>query len=180
MLLESFAYWTVHHLHTWIKVDQLDVTILLCQFTAQHVSDVNTPIFRSLQLLGVLLQRLYCAGLRHVGVMLWTGCWWCGIQMQVEPLLSSSTCIQIPHHQQPIRYITPTRLKPAQYNLCNNTPSSRKLLKMGVLTSETCWAVNWHNKISDIKLVYLYSSMLLEVLKLQRDQHTCYNISHIK
>jgi len=29
---------------------------------------------------------------------------------------------------------------------------------MGVLTSETCWAVNWH-KISDIKLVYLYSSI---------------------
>ena len=54
-------------------------------------------------------------------------------------------------------YITPTRLKPAQYSPCNNTPSSRKLLKMGVLTSETCWAVNWHNKISDIKLVYLYS-----------------------
>ena len=35
--------------------------ILLCQFTAQHVSDVDTPIFRSLQLLGVLLHRLYCA-----------------------------------------------------------------------------------------------------------------------
>ena len=31
---------------------------------------------------------------------------------------------------------------------------------MGVLTSETCWAVNWHNKISDIKLVYLYSSIM--------------------
>ena len=32
--------------------------ILLCQFTAQHVSDVNIPIFRSLRLLGVLLHRL--------------------------------------------------------------------------------------------------------------------------
>jgi len=28
---------------------------LLCQFTAQHVSDVNTSIFRSLRLLGALL-----------------------------------------------------------------------------------------------------------------------------
>ena len=35
--------------------------ILLCHFTAQHISDVNTPIFRSLGLLGVLLHRLYCA-----------------------------------------------------------------------------------------------------------------------
>jgi len=39
-----------------------------------------------------------------------------------------------------------------------NAPSSRKLLKMDVLTSETCWAVNWHNKASVIKLVYLYSN----------------------
>jgi len=29
--------------------------------TAQHVSDVNTSIFRSLRLLGALLCRLYCA-----------------------------------------------------------------------------------------------------------------------
>ena len=33
---------------------------LLCQFTAQHVLDVNTSIFRSLRLLGALLCRLYC------------------------------------------------------------------------------------------------------------------------
>jgi len=31
-------------------------------------------------------------------------------------------------------------------------------LKMDVLISETCWAVNWHNKASVIKLVYLYSN----------------------
>jgi len=34
---------------------------LLCQFTAQHISDVNTSIFRSLRLFGALLCRLYCA-----------------------------------------------------------------------------------------------------------------------
>jgi len=33
---------------------------------------------------------------------------------------------------------------------CNNATSSRKLLKMDVLTSEVCWAVNWHNKASVI------------------------------
>jgi len=57
------------------------------------------------------------------------------------------------------RYITPTHLKSAQYSLHNNAISSRKLLKMDVLTSETCWAVNWHNKASVIKLIYLYSSI---------------------
>jgi len=29
---------------------------------------------------------------------------------------------------------------------------------MNVLTSETCWAINWHNKARVIKLVYLYSN----------------------
>jgi len=42
---------------------------LLCQFIAEHVSDVNTSIFRSLRLLGALLCRLYCVDLRRVGVM---------------------------------------------------------------------------------------------------------------
>jgi len=41
---------------------------LLCQFTAQHISDVNTSIFRRLRLLGALLCRLYIPDLRRVGV----------------------------------------------------------------------------------------------------------------
>jgi len=36
------------------------------------------------------------------------------------------------------RCITPAHLKSAQYSLHNNAQSSRKLLKMDVLTSETC------------------------------------------
>ena len=110
----------------------------LCQFTAQHVSDVNTSIFRSLRLLDVLLCRLYCADFRRVGV-----------RVVVQPTLG----YHITNSQS--RYITPTRLKSAHYSLNNNAQSSRKLLKMDVLTSETCWAVNWHNKASVIKLVGL-------------------------
>ena len=38
-----YVYWTVHHLDSWIKRDQLDVTcFIISLFTAQHVSDVNT------------------------------------------------------------------------------------------------------------------------------------------
>ena len=44
---------------------------LLCQFTAQHVSDVNTSIFRSLRLLGALLCRLYCAVIIKVYVLIY-------------------------------------------------------------------------------------------------------------
>ena len=56
-------------------------------------------------------------------------------------------------------YITPTRLKSAHYSVHNNAPSSRRLLKMNVWTSETCWAVKWHNRASVIKLGYLYSNI---------------------
>jgi len=126
---------------------------LLCQFTAQHVSDVNTSIFRSLRLLVVLLCRLtwgvlvLCSGI---------GFGWCGIQVQAE-LAQPAHGYHITNSQS--RYITPTRLNSTQYSLHNNAPSSRKLVKMDVLTSETCWAVNWHNKASVIKLVNLYSNI---------------------
>ena len=47
-LLQSYVYWTVHHLDSWIKRDQLDVTcFFISLFNAQHVSDVNTSILRS-------------------------------------------------------------------------------------------------------------------------------------
>ena len=91
---------------------------LLCQFTAKHVSDVNTSIFMSLRLFDALLCRLYCADLRRAEV--------------VQPALG----YHITNSQS--RYITPTRLKSAYYSLHNNASNSRKLLKMDVLTSETC------------------------------------------
>jgi len=44
----SCVYWTVHHLDSWVKIDQLDATcIITTLFSAQHVSDVNTSILRS-------------------------------------------------------------------------------------------------------------------------------------
>jgi len=49
---QSYVYWTMHHLDRWIKRDQLDVTcFIISLFNAQHVSDVNTSILRSWQLI---------------------------------------------------------------------------------------------------------------------------------
>jgi len=70
--------------------------------TAQHVSDVNTSIFRSLRLLVALCRLTWGVLVLCSGIV----CWWCGI------------------------------------------------LKMDVLTSETCWAVD--NKASVIYLANLY------------------------
>ena len=123
----SCVYWTVHHLDSWIKRDQLDVTcFIISLFNAQHVSDVNTSILRSLRLIWWVISWVvlfwydvcWCYG------VVWLG--WCGIRMQAE------AC---------------------------------KFLRMDVLTSETCWALN--NEI--IKQVTSSWSLFIQLSK-----HTFY------
>ena len=84
----SYVYWTVHHLDSWIKRDQLDVTcFIISLFNAQHVSDVNTSILRSL--------RLICWVISWVVLLWFDVCWcyvvvwlgWCGIRMQAKALV---------------------------------------------------------------------------------------------
>ena len=60
--------------NSWIKVDQLDVAcFIISLFTAQHVSNISTSIFRSLLLIVDLFCVLYCSGLMCVGVTVWFG-----------------------------------------------------------------------------------------------------------
>ena len=62
----------------WIKIDQLDVThFIISLFTAQHVSNVSTFIFRSLRLILHLFHALYCSGSMCDGATLWFG--WGGV-----------------------------------------------------------------------------------------------------
>jgi len=84
-----YVYQTAHHLDSWVKRDQLDVTcFIISLFNAQHVSDSNTSILKSL--------RLICWVISWV-VLLWfdvcwcyvvVWLWWCGIHMQAEALAS--------------------------------------------------------------------------------------------
>ena len=122
----------------WIKIDRLDVTcFIISLFNAQHVSDVNTSIFRSL--------RLICWVISWV-VLLWYDVCWCYVvawlgwfvfRMQAEALLQPAfgyyTTPPQPNHT-----VKPTHIVPEQYNTWNNSTISRKLLRMDVLTSETC------------------------------------------
>ena len=71
-----------------IKRDQLDVTcFFISLFNAQHVSDVNTSLLRSLQLI--------CWVMSWVVLLWYDACWcyvvvwlgWCSIRMQAEALL---------------------------------------------------------------------------------------------
>ena len=92
----SYVYWTVHHLDSWIKTDQLHVTcFIISLFNDQHVSDVNTSILRSL--------RLICWVISWVVLIWFDVCWcyvvvwlgWCGIRMQASVCMGTSGLIYL-------------------------------------------------------------------------------------
>jgi len=130
----------VHLIDSWVKRDQLDVTwFIISLLNVQHVWDVNTSILRSL--------RLICWVISWV-VLLWfdvcwcyivVWLWWCGIRMQVEALVHQPTYGY--HTTQPNHNVTPTHIEPDTTHEVTQR-ISRKLLRMDVLTSERCWALN--------------------------------------
>ena len=91
---QYYVYWTVHHLDSWIKTDQLDDTCFIVSlFTAQHVSNVSTSIFRSFRLIVELFHVLYCSGSMCVGL----GCGSAGVEWYLYAGWScASVCIRIP------------------------------------------------------------------------------------
>jgi len=124
---------------------------LLCQFTAQHVSDVNTSIFRSLRLLGALLCRLYCAVMIEVYVLIYLSsgkCYiMCRVLLWVSVFLQACGVLWFLNIFVCDMFWCFMHLYWHQYR-----PSSHKLLKMDVLASETCWEVKT-NKTNSVALV---------------------------
>ena len=107
---------------SWVKRDQLDVTcFIISLFNAQHVSDVNTSILRSL--------RLMCCVISWVVLIWFDVCWcyvvvwlwWCGIHMQVEALLMCFNLHTDTTPPQPNHNVTPAHIGPDQYNPWNNS-----------------------------------------------------------
>ena len=79
----------------WIKIDQLEVTcFIISLFTAQHVSNVSTSIFRSL--------RLICWVISWV-VLLWFDVCWCygvvrlKLKLKLKPASGYHTTPVEPH-----------------------------------------------------------------------------------
>jgi len=61
---KSYVYWTVHHCDSWRIRNQLDITcyyVLFHFFYAQHVSDINTSIIRSLRLFYFITTLVVCS-----------------------------------------------------------------------------------------------------------------------
>ena len=91
----NFYHCTVHfeiyvvHSTRWctssVKRNQLDTTcFIITLFRAQHVSDVNTSIVRSLRLIRSYFMGCIWFGVCWRSISVWL--WWCGIRMQAEAL----------------------------------------------------------------------------------------------
>jgi len=101
--LTTYVYWTVHHLDSWIKIDQL---MSLALFFAQHVSNVSTSS-------GACdCVWVYRSGSMCVGVTVWFG--WGG----VVSLCRLRHCLSLHNDTtppQPNHTVTPTYIEPERY-----------------------------------------------------------------
>ena len=138
---DSYVYWTVHHLDSWVKRDQLDVTCLLFLYLMLNMFRMLIhPSSGACDLCVELLHGLHWSGSMCVGVT-------CGLAVVVWYMYagwgtSASACIWIPHH-----HSQTTTLHQHISNESNKIHEitqqiNRKLLRMDVLTSETCWALS--------------------------------------
>ena len=143
----------------------MPLVILFQLLCAQHVSDINISIIRSLRLCWWITTSVVLFSVRCVlQFLLWL------IFGGVRVAGWSTTVLQ---------HATRTPPNISRSKNCNTQRTenkttdvvihqqSRGLLKMDILMSETCWAHNNWNKItSDIKLVFHSSTIVLTVSKL--------------
>ena len=121
---------------------------------AQHVSEINIPIIRSLRLFCWIITFVVLFLVRCV---LEFRCGWVG----VVSVLQASACSTHTTPNHPHRNSNTHRTKNNTTNVVIQQ-NSRKLLMMGILISETCCAHKKWNKIaSDIKLVFCSSTITM-------------------
>ena len=117
----------------------MSLAILFHFLCAQHVSDINISIIRSLRLFCWITTLVVLFLVRCVlGVSVWLG--WSGIRVASWRAVVLHLATRIP-------------LQPNHTETKNNTTNvviqqnSRKLLMMDILMSETCWTHKKWNKI---------------------------------
>ena len=131
----------------------MSIAILFHFLYAQHVSDINISIIRSLRLFCWITTLVILFLVRCVLVFRR------GIRVAGWSTTCASACNMDTTPTQPHRN---SNTHPTKNNMTNVViqPNSRKLLMMDILMSETCWAHKKWNKIAiDIKLVF-YSSTI--------------------
>ena len=132
---------------------------------AQHVSDIDISIIRSLRLCCWITTSVVLFSVRCV-LEIWCGWFWVVFVLQTEASACKTSTTQNQPHQ--ISNTQRTENKTIDVVIQQH---SRKLLMMDILMSETCWAHKTWNKIaSDIKLLF-HSSTLLLMLIIQTQYH---------
>ena len=140
------------------KTNLMSLAILFHLLCPQHVSDINISIFRSLRLCWwITTSVVLCSG--RCVLEIWCGWFWVVLVLQAEAQL------------QPAKRTPPktARTKSSNTQRTKNKTTdvvihqhSRKLLKMDILMSETCWAHNkWNTIASVIKLVFHSSTIAM-------------------
>jgi len=124
----------------------MSLAIIISWFNAQHVSDVNISILRSLWLICWVISWV---------VLLWFDVCWCyGVVWLGWSLHPDTTPPQPNHH------VTPTHIVPEQYNPWNNSTNKSQVPEDGCINIRNMLSIkSWNNKASDIKLVSLYSTI---------------------
>ena len=154
----------------------MSLSILFHFLCAQHVSDINISIIRSLRLccrittsvvlfsvrcVGVLV-RLGLGGVRVVGWSLQHGHHLKPAAPKAEAQNSCASNLQHEHHSKPAAPNLQHTTNWEQDDRCGNSTTQSKLLMMDILMSETCGAHKKWNKIaSDIKLVFHSSTITM-------------------
>jgi len=124
----------------------MSLAILFRFLCAQHVSDINISIIRSLRLCCWITTSVVVFSVRRV-LEIWCG--WVGV---VSVLQTSTQPHQISNTRRTDNTTTDVVIQ----------QQSRKLLIMDILMSETCWAHKKWNKIArDIKLVFHSSTITM-------------------
>ena len=132
----------------------MSLAILFHFLCAQHVSDINISIIRSLRLCCWITTSVVLFSVRCV-LEIWCGWFWVVLILQAEACNTGTTQNQL--HQ--ISNTQQTENKTTDVVIQQH---SRKLLMMAILMSETCWAHKKWNKIaSGIKLVFHSSTITM-------------------
>ena len=149
--METGVFQIIKMVEEW-KTNLMSLAILFHFLCAQPVSDINISIFRSLRLCWWITTSVILFSVRCV-LELWC-CWF-----WVVFVLQAAACKMNTTQNQPHQIFNTQRTENKMTDVVIHQ-HSRKLLKMDILMSKTCWAHNKWNKIaSDVKLVFHSSTV---------------------
>ena len=134
----------------------MSLAILFHFLCAQHVSDINISMIRSLRLCCWITTSVVLFSVRCV-LEIWCSWFWVVFVLQAEV----SACKTNTTQNQPHKISNTQRTENKTTDVVTQQHSG-KLLMMDILMSETCWAHKKWNKIaSDITLVFHSSTVTM-------------------